>query len=91
MTKRHILTDAVPLSLAALTYAGGETVIYVDADATGDVHDGSSWCDAFLTLHEALGAATAGTVIRVATGTYTPDPTGANASGDENCRAHTSM
>lgn len=53
-----------------------DPVLHVDADATGPLHDGSSWCQAFLTLDQALAAATAGTTVRVAQGTYTPDSTG---------------
>ena len=58
----------------ASTHTGN--VIYVDADATGPAQDGSSWCSAFLTLDEALGAASPGTTIRVADGTYVPDTSG---------------
>ena len=56
--------------------ASGQTTIYVDQDATGPIHDGSSWCSAFLTLRVPLYVAVPGTTIRVAEGTYTPDPTG---------------
>lgn len=49
---------------------------YVDQTATNSVRDGSSWCSAFVTLDEALVVAVAGDTIRVAHGTYTPDPTG---------------
>ncbi len=52
-------------------------VIYVDVDAKGSVHDGSSWCDAFMDLQDALdlSAASPGMPfeIRVAGGTYKPD------------------
>lgn len=50
--------------------------LFVDVDATGPVHDGSSWCSAYLTLDEALAVVTSGQTIRVAGGLYTPDPTG---------------
>ncbi|MCK4659312.1 MAG: right-handed parallel beta-helix repeat-containing protein, partial [Phycisphaerae bacterium] len=54
-----------------------QTIIYVDADATETPHDGSSWCHAYLTLYEALDLPPSpGTTIRVANGTYLPDPTG---------------
>ncbi len=33
------------------------TVLYVDTDATGPTHDGSSWCNAFLYVQDALSAA----------------------------------
>lgn len=58
------------------TFAGDGPVIHVDQDATGPVHDGTSWCNAFVTLDEAIEAAVAGDTIRVADGTYTPDPSG---------------
>ena len=60
---------------AAAPLAGAQaSVIYVDENATGPVHDGSSWCSAYLTLYDALNVATSGDVIRVADGLYTPDP-----------------
>jgi len=52
----------------------GDPVIYVDQNATGSTHDGSSWCNAFLFLQDALGVATYGTTVKVADGTYTPVP-----------------
>lgn len=56
--------------------AGADSILYVDHDAPGPVHDGSSWCQAFLDLQEALAAAEGSggeiTEIRVADGTYTP-------------------
>ena len=54
----------------------GETVIFVDGDASAEPHDGSTWCNAFVTLDEALDAASPGDIIRIAGGTYKPDPTG---------------
>lgn len=53
-----------------------DSVIYVDAHATGPVVDGSSWCSAYRQLYEALAVATDGTTIRVADGIYKPDTTG---------------
>jgi hypothetical protein len=75
MTKPHLLPSAFLLLPCLASQAVGQSVIYVDADATGPVQDGSTWCDAFLTLREALGVATADTVIRVANGVYIPDST----------------
>ncbi len=69
------------LCLAAFGVVGsvlGQPVLYVDQGATGPTHDGSSWCEAYLHLYDALDAATPGpgTTIRVAEGRYLPDPTG---------------
>lgn len=60
----------------AAPFAGAQLspVIYVDENATGPVHDGSSWCNAYTTLYEALGVAASGQSIHVAGGLYTPDP-----------------
>ncbi len=65
----------VILLLSGATVSG-QTLLYVDASATGPGHDGSSWCTAFTELHEALAVVTADTVIRVADGVYHADPTG---------------
>jgi predicted outer membrane repeat protein len=51
-------------------------VIYVDANATGPIHDGSSWCNGFTALYEALEIAPPGAMLRVADGLYLPDATG---------------
>jgi hypothetical protein len=48
------------------------STLFVDAAAPGPAHDGSSWADAFTDLQSALRAATAGTTIDVAQGTYKP-------------------
>ena len=62
--------------LLTATPALAQTVHHVDANAAGPVHDGSSWCSAYLALHEALDVAVSGDTIMVAEGTYLPDPTG---------------
>jgi len=53
------------------------SVVYVDPSATGQVLDGSSWRDAYLTLQPALSAAAIPnsgiTEIRVADGIFVPD------------------
>ena len=50
----------------------GQTVVYVDVTATG-TNNGSSWCDAYVYLQDALAAAGPSTEIRVAQGIYRPD------------------
>jgi len=56
-------------------------VLYVDKDARG-LNNGCCWGDAFQCLQDALAAATDGTEIRVAQGTYHPDCGEGIASGD---------
>jgi hypothetical protein len=58
--------------------------IYVDGDAPGPIHNGSSWTDAYNYLQDALGDANSGDEIWVAEGIYTPDTNSAdpNGSGD---------
>ncbi len=50
--------------------------LYVDENAAGPVHDGTTWCTAFLRLEEALAVASPGEIIRVADGVYVPDSGG---------------
>src|SRR5262249_33705729 len=47
-------------------------VWYVDVNAPGPSHDGTSWDTAFQDLQQALTSATAGSEIHVADGTYRP-------------------
>jgi hypothetical protein len=54
----------------------GQAIIYVDGNASGGSHNGSSWCNAYVELQPALASAISGTTIRVADGVYHPDPTG---------------
>ncbi|MFH1111095.1 MAG: hypothetical protein V1790_18150 [Planctomycetota bacterium] len=56
--------------------ARGETILYVDANAGGPTHNGSSWCSAYLELQPVLSVAAPGTTIRVADGVYRSDPSG---------------
>ncbi len=75
MTGRRILASTFTPFLLLGT-AQGQPAVYVDDSASG-TNDGSSWCDAYVYLQDALAAAAASggavTEIRVARGTYTPD------------------
>jgi hypothetical protein len=46
--------------------------IYVDVNATGATHDGTSWATAFVDLQQGLAAAVSGDEIHVADGIYKP-------------------
>jgi Right handed beta helix region len=70
-----MLVGFVP-GVSAQSVAAGSQVLYVDGSAVGPTHDGSGWCSGFLEVHEALAVAVAGSVIRVAGGTYHPDSSG---------------
>ncbi|MEE9296537.1 MAG: hypothetical protein V3W34_16455 [Phycisphaerae bacterium] len=74
-----VLTFSV-IGMAPLAYAG--TVLYVDASASGTPNNGSSWCNAYLTLQDALAVAVFGDTIRVADGTYKPDQGTGQTAGD---------
>ncbi|MEO1632435.1 MAG: cadherin, partial [Bacteroidota bacterium] len=58
------------LTLVALP-STAQSIVYVDADATGNA-DGSSWTDAYADLQSALTAAPLGAELWVAEGTYRP-------------------
>ncbi len=75
MISRIIATGSI-LALVLAASARAQDVLYVDENATEEPHNGSSWCHAYLTLHEALSAVEPDTIIRVADGTYRPDPSG---------------
>ena len=60
------------------------TTLYVDKDAPGPIHNGTSWTWAYTRLQDALAAAGSGTVILVAEGVYKPDQGGSVTLGDRN-------
>ncbi len=77
MTRHIMIGLALIVALASLAQA--QTTLYVDQNADLTPHDGADWCHAYLTLDEALAAAsTNGAIdeIRVADGIYLPDTTG---------------
>jgi len=71
------------LAFVLLFLAGSSQakIIYVDANAPGPTHDGSSWADAYNYLQDALADANSGDEIQVAQGIYKPDANSANPSG----------
>lgn len=79
---RSSLAIGAVLGLALAPLVEGQTVFYVDENATGPVHDGSTWCNAFLNVQDGLAAASSGDEIRVAEGTYYPDEGGGQTPGD---------
>ncbi|MCH8146739.1 MAG: hypothetical protein IH987_01935, partial [Planctomycetes bacterium] len=68
--------SVVTVLVTIASYSEAGNTVYVDADATGPLHDGASWCSAYLDLQQALAVAGAGTEIRVAQGVYRPAPAG---------------
>jgi len=73
-----LLRSSWPICLIAIAWGPGaaisfaQTIIFVDRNASGPVHDGTSWCTAFLDLQPTLLAALPNTEIRVADGRYKP-------------------
>lgn len=76
----------ITLASLLLTSTAFPQTIYVDVNATGSALDGSTWCDAYLHLQDALAeaAAAGGTIneIRVANGAYKPDQGNTQTPGD---------
>jgi len=67
MRKNHIL---LVLAWLLASGPGHAQVVFVDRDAPGPVHDGSSWSNAFTTVQQGLNDATAGEEVWVSQGTY---------------------
>jgi hypothetical protein len=73
-----VLITSLLVGMALLALSPGmaradPSTIYVDADAPGPGHDGTSWATAYTTVQDALAAATVGDAIWVAEGVYYPD------------------
>ncbi len=84
----NVRTGIVVLVFVSFIWCGSAagTVIYVDSDAPGPVHDGNDWGTAYRHLQDALADPwpAPGDEIWVAEGIYTPDTNSAepNGSGD---------
>ncbi|MEM8956063.1 MAG: LamG-like jellyroll fold domain-containing protein, partial [Verrucomicrobiota bacterium] len=72
--------DSVPITF---TITSG-TIHYVDENAPGPTHDGTSWTNAFLHLQDAMDVAGSDDDIWVAQGTYKPDEGATPTPGDAN-------
>ena len=83
MNPKALIMTSVLLVGIHCASAGGR-IIYVDADAPGPIHDGSSWLTAYKHLQDGLADASSnGDVneIRVAQGIYKPDEDTADPDG----------
>lgn len=75
IVRRAFRLIAYTLTGVLLAGRASGQIIYVDDSATG-AGDGSSWCNGYVHLQDALNAATSNTLIeeiRIAEGTYKPD------------------
>ncbi len=79
----------VVISIVLMAFLSPATakVIYVDANAPGPTHDGSSWKNAYKHIQDALadaGSAAKPVEIQVAQGAYKPDQSSADPNGSGN-------
>jgi len=86
--RAHVSFGTFLLAIRVFSSSPGAnaSVVHVDDSASELVHDGSTWCAAFLHLQDALEVAAASggavTEIRVAQGVYKPDRGGNHILGD---------
>ena len=80
----HRIWAVISFVLMAFLSPSSAKVIYVDGNAPGPTHNGSSWANAYKHLQDALSDASSGDEIRVADGIYRPDEDNIhpNGSGD---------
>jgi len=76
LIRSNFTAGIILLVLVFTTTALSAQTIFVDGEASGPIHDGTSWCHAFTQLYEALESATTGAMVKVADGIYLPDVTG---------------
>lgn len=76
MIPSHRLTLATVFGSILSGVLQAQTVLHVDSQATGPLHDGTTWCSAYTDLSQALAVASAGATVKVAAGLYIPDSTG---------------
>ncbi|NIP55956.1 MAG: hypothetical protein GWN67_27680 [Phycisphaerae bacterium] len=86
MTRRSNQSRLVVISIILMAFLSpiSAKVIYVDVNAPGPTHDGSSWANAYKYLQDALADAVSAVKpvqIHVAQGIYKPDQSSANPDG----------
>jgi len=64
------ITISLLLCLIGISAAHGATVVRVDSDAPGPVHNGSSWATAYTSIGQALTAVGSGAEVWIAAGIY---------------------
>ena len=78
-------TTIISLLICIATHSFGQ--VYVKKDAPGPTHDGTTWATAYTDLQAAMDAATAGTEIWIAAGTYLPTASPDDVSSDPRDKA----